>query len=116
MLFLEDDSRLLLLTVATNFLGPVKRFQRSAEVNGLSFKILGLGVEYEGFGTKVNLLKEELKRHVNDPNKIILFTDAHDVLINSGADKIIETFKKFNANIVFSAEGNCWPDASLASR
>ena len=116
MLFLEDDSKLLLVTLATNFLSPVKRFQRSAEVNELPFKILGLGVKFEGFGTKVNLLKEELKRHVNDPNKIILCTDAYDVLINSGADQIIETFKKFNANIVFSAEGNCWPDASLASR
>ena len=85
-------------------------------MNGLPFKILGLGVKYEGFGTKVNLLKEELKRHVEDPDKIILFADALDVLINSGVDQIVQTFKKFNANIVFSAEGNCWPDASLASR
>ena len=113
---LEDANSFLLLTVATNYLSTVKRFQRSAEVNGLPLKILGLGVKYEGFGTKVNLLKEELKRHVDDPEKIILFADSHDVLINSGADEIIKTFKKFKARIVFSAEGNCWPDASLASR
>jgi hypothetical protein len=116
LLFSEDDSRFLLLAVATNLLSPVKRFQRSAEVNGLPFKILGLGAKYEGFGTKVNLLKKELKQHVDDPDKIILFADAHDVLINSGANQIIKTFKKFNASIVFSAEDNCWPDASLASR
>jgi hypothetical protein len=85
-------------------------------VNGLPYKILGLGVKYEGFGTKVNLLKEELQRHTDDPEKIVLFADSHDVLINSGADEIIKTFKKFKANIVFSAEGNCWPNESLASR
>jgi hypothetical protein len=85
-------------------------------VNSLLFKILGLGVKFEGFGIKINLLKEELKRHANDPGKIILYSDAYDVIVNSGADQIIKTFKKFNASIVFSAEGNCWPDASLAPR
>ena len=112
----EEHNRFLLITVATELHNSVKRFERSAAVNGLPLKVLGLGAKYEGYGTKVNLIKEELERHVDDPGKIVLFADSHDVLINSGVNQIIKTFKKFNASIVFSAEGNCWPDASLASR
>jgi hypothetical protein len=31
-------------------------------------------------------------------------------------DKIIESFKQFDARVVFSAEGFCWPDEGLASK
>ena len=112
----EEHNSFLLITVATELHNSVKRFERSAAVNGLPLKVLGLGTKYEGYGMKVNLIKEELKRHLDDPGKIILVADSHDVLINARVNQIIKTFKNFNANIVFSAEGNCWPDASLASR
>ena len=34
----------------------------------------------------------------------------------SDLDEIVEKFKEFDSRILFSAEGSCWPDASLSSK
>ncbi|RZF36466.1 hypothetical protein LSTR_LSTR009562 [Laodelphax striatellus] len=67
-----------------------------------------------GGGYKVNLLKEELQKYKDDENKIIMFTDSYDVIINGAMKNIIYRFKQLEARIVFSAESTCWPDESLA--
>lgn len=36
------------------------------------------------------------------------------MVVTAGKQDILEKFKKFNARVVFSAEGFCWPDPSLA--
>ncbi len=86
-------------------------------------KWLGGDMNYAGGGFKVNLLKQELAAIVEDEdrddkadnNLVVMFTDAYDVVITGGADKILETFRtKFNgAKIVFGAEGFCWPKKDL---
>ena len=39
---------------------------------------------------------------------------SYDVVFTAGADVILSKFKDFNSRVVFSAEGFCWPDQSLA--
>lgn len=39
---------------------------------------------------------------------------SYDVIFAVGKDEILEKFKAFDCSIVFSAEGYCWPDSSLA--
>ena len=39
---------------------------------------------------------------------------SYDVIITMGADQILAKFKDFDSRLVFSAEGFCWPDESLA--
>lgn len=46
--------------------------------------------------------------------KTVLCFFSYDVIFTSGAADIIEKFKKLDARVVFSAEGFCWPDSSLA--
>jgi hypothetical protein len=41
---------------------------------------------------------------------------SYDVILLSGVDKILEHFLQFEARVVFSAEGFCWPDEGLASK
>jgi hypothetical protein len=41
---------------------------------------------------------------------------SYDVVLTAGKAEILEKFNKFNARVVFSAEGFCWPDPSLAVR
>ncbi len=69
-----------------------------------------------GGGQKVLMLRKELELHKDDPEKIVMFTDAYDVLFNADQEKILEQFLQFNARVVFSAEGFCWPDPNLASK
>ena len=44
----------------------------------------------------------------------LALSHSYDVIIADGEDSIISKFRDFNAQIVFSAEGFCWPDRSLA--
>lgn len=39
---------------------------------------------------------------------------SYDVVLTAGKEEILEKFQKFKARVVFSAEGFCWPDPSLA--
>lgn len=39
---------------------------------------------------------------------------SYDVVFTAGADVILSKFLDFESRVVFSAEGFCWPDQSLA--
>ena len=41
---------------------------------------------------------------------------SYDVVFVAGVDLILQRFKDFKSRVVFSAEGFCWPDQSLAVR
>lgn len=40
---------------------------------------------------------------------IIVFIDAHDIVLNSNTEEFIEKFKSLNCDILFSTELNCYP-------
>ena len=115
-------SELLLLTVATDTTDGFSRYLRSAEVNGLQGKVIGMGEEwlggdmaYPGGGHKINLLKKEIEALTEDnDNLVLMFTDAYDVLVLADEQTILSRFKELDARVVFSAEPYCWPDTGLA--
>lgn len=112
----NNKSKLLIITVATNENELLERFNHSCNNYGLRCKILGLEKQWTGGnmidgpggGMKLNLLKEELKNHLND--EIILFTDSYDVIFLSDEKEIMDKFLTFNCDLVFSGEKQCWPD------
>ena len=112
-----------MVTVATESTSGFLRYMRSAKKNQLSVKVLGMGEEWKGGdmtnsvggGQKVLMMRQALESYKDDPEMMILFTDAYDVLFNANRQQIVEQFNKFDARVVFSAEGFCWPDAHLAS-
>ncbi|XP_063988127.1 procollagen-lysine,2-oxoglutarate 5-dioxygenase [Diachasmimorpha longicaudata] len=115
----------LIFTVASNHTDGLKRYLRSAKVQGFkeNIKVLGFGQPWKGGnmkslggGYKINLLKKALKKFKSDTERIVLVTDGYDVIFLTSLDDIIRRFKSFNARIVFSAEGFCWPDKTLASQ
>lgn len=46
----------------------------------------------------------------------LLCSSSYDVIFLGGLSTIVERFLDTDARILFSAEGYCWPDKSLASR
>ncbi|XP_052759652.1 multifunctional procollagen lysine hydroxylase and glycosyltransferase LH3-like isoform X2 [Mya arenaria] len=111
---------LLLVTVATDHNDGLRRYLRSARINDLNVQVFGLGEKWQGGdmtgqggGHKINILKKELEKYKDQEDLIIMFTDSYDVVLTAGKDEIIEKFRKFDARVVFSAEGFCWPDKSL---
>ncbi|XP_078044009.1 procollagen lysyl hydroxylase isoform X5 [Augochlora pura] len=115
----------LLFTVATAETDGYKRYLSSVDTYGFrnNLNVLGMGetwkggnMTHAGGGYKINLLKKALEDYKGDKKKIIIFTDSYDVIFLGGLAKIVEKFKNMNARILFSAEGSCWPDKSLASK
>lgn len=67
-----------------------------------------------GGGQKINILRENLRQFKDEKNKIILFSDAYDVLFTQSPEFLLEKFQSFKpARIVFGAEDFCWPDKML---
>lgn len=117
------ETDVLVFTVATNETDGFQRYINSARTFGIEPVVLGKGEKwkggqniklYAGGGWKINLLKEALKQYEADDNKIILFTDAYDVIFLGKLSEIINRFKATGAKVLFGAEPYCWPNVDLA--
>ena len=74
----------------------------------------GLDQTWTGDGQRMKILRENLVRYKNDKTKILLFTDAYNVIFNQGPDFVLDKFQALKpARIVFGAEDICWPDEKL---
>lgn len=114
------------ITVATKKVDGYIRFINSCKKYNIPYITLGLGIEWEGNdmskgmggGHKINLLKEYLNNFSTNElrNKIILFTDSYDVIINGNSLEILDKFINFDCDILFSAEIYCWPDNNLKNK
>lgn len=123
IIFFSGD--ILVFTVATDETDGFQRYLHTALEYGIRPHVLGLGQKWlggddmktsTGGGWKVNLLKEALEPYKEDREKIVLFTDGYDVIFLSDLKAILDAFKKSEARVLFSAEGFCWPDSSLAEK
>ncbi|XP_020286175.1 procollagen-lysine,2-oxoglutarate 5-dioxygenase 3 isoform X2 [Pseudomyrmex gracilis] len=119
-----DVNDVLVFTVASNETDGFQRYLRSVEVYEFrdNLRVLGFGepwrggnMRYAGGGYKINLLKKALEDYRDDEKRIVLFTDSYDLIFLGGLPAIVERFQEFDARILFSAEGYCWPDKSLAN-
>ena len=93
----------------------------SAALHSVYPKNLGTNVEWKGTdmsgaggGHKVSLLREYLD--TLPEHDVVLFTDAYDVIYNTGIEEITRRYLGFKKKVVFSAEQYIWPDKSLADK
>ena len=116
------------ITVSTKDTPELQRLIKSAKKYDLNIDVLGLELNRNDgghkqtlndnlkggkFGIKLKYPKEYLKD--KNPDDILLFTDAWDVVIANNTNTLLEKYKKFNKDIVFSAENALWPDISRES-
>ncbi len=97
------------------------KLNTSARHHGIDIINIGTNIEWKGTdmtalggGMKINLMHEFLKDIPE--NDIVLFTDAYDVFYADNLDTIVERFKDFKCETVFSAESICWPNAELSDQ
>uniref|UniRef100_A0AAY5EGU7 procollagen-lysine 5-dioxygenase n=1 Tax=Electrophorus electricus TaxID=8005 RepID=A0AAY5EGU7_ELEEL len=115
---------LLVITAATEETDGFNRFMRTAKEFNYTIKVLGLGEDWRGGdvaktvggGQKVRWLKNEMQKHKDKHNTVILFVDSYDVILTSGPEELLLKFSRFKHRVVFSAEGFCWPDQRLAPK
>ncbi|XP_069111312.1 procollagen-lysine,2-oxoglutarate 5-dioxygenase 1-like [Argopecten irradians] len=112
------------VTVATHANDGLRRYMKSAQKYGFDVKVLGFGQKWDGGnmelgiggGHKVNLLKEGIQEFAGRDDLLLMFTDSYDVVFTNTAEELVKKFKKFDARVVFSAEGFCWPKDELAKQ
>uniref|UniRef100_A0A0N5BDE9 procollagen-lysine 5-dioxygenase n=1 Tax=Strongyloides papillosus TaxID=174720 RepID=A0A0N5BDE9_STREA len=102
------------------------RLIKSASTFNINLNVIGLGETWkggdmetgEGGGHKIHLFRNEMEKYKDRDDLIVVFMDAYDVLLTGPTNKILEHFLyEYKDNrVVFSAEGFCWPDKSLASQ
>lgn len=108
------------ITISTKDTPDLQRLVSSAKKHGWDLNIIGLemntsdlGHANKKFGMKLRLVKEYLAKC--NPEDLLLFTDAWDVLVFGTKEEVLERYKKFNKSIVFNAEVYCWPDEARKS-
>jgi len=117
-----SSEKLALFTVATESNDGFLRFVRSADRHGYNLTVLGRGrawkggdvIRFPGGGQKVNLLRDAVQKLKDAEDWLVMFVDSYDVVLTAGPEDVVKAFRKFKADIVFSTEGFCWPDPSLA--
>lgn len=90
-----------------------KRLVDSAHHFGYNLTLEGVGSQYAGHQDKINNFRDFcLKR---DPEDIVLFVDAYDVLFVRPEKDLYKLWKKVcpKGKVLFNAEKNIWPDQEL---
>uniref|UniRef100_A0A8C0JA32 PLOD1-3-like GT domain-containing protein n=1 Tax=Chelonoidis abingdonii TaxID=106734 RepID=A0A8C0JA32_CHEAB len=113
---------LLLITAATEQTEGYKRFLRTARY--FNYTTLGLGEQWRGGdvartvggGQKVRWLKDEMAKHAEREELVVMFVDSYDVVLAGGPLELLRKFLALDSRVVFSAEGFCWPEWGLAER
>lgn len=106
--------KLHIITVASTVDKRLVKLMETCIWQGIDIEILGTGQPYQGNGQKLLYIKEYAKEL--DPDDIVLFVDAYDVLFIGSEEKILAKFLAFNTPFLISAEKVCFPFPSLASR
>ena len=65
-------------------------------------------------GKKVYLQKEFINQL--PPTDLVFFTDGYDSLICDDEETIVNRFLEMKADVIFSGENSCWPNAEWADR
>lgn len=85
----------------------VQFLMESAKLHNLSIENLSTTLQWTNFRDKLNAMQKKIDSLPRDD--IVCFLDAYDILVNAPSEKIIESFKKMNTDILFGAEIILWP-------
>ena len=107
------------VTIATDE-SKAKKILDSGKSQGIEFKNIGKGVEWNGGsmkstggGQKINMIKsyiQDLPDH-----DVLFFCDGYDTFVTDTMNEIVYRYLSMNHKIIFSSERSCWPDEGLAN-
>ena len=108
---------MLHLTVANTTHPGLDALRLTSSLHGVKTRVLGMGNKTPighgglGFGLKLHLLHQEVE--LLDPETIVVFTDAFDVLIQSSLKPLEVWIEQNPDKILFAAETTKWPSKDL---
>lgn len=122
----DGIDKFVVITVATEENENLSRFRKSCSYYNVPYIILGLGDDWKsgkaqdgvllepGGAQKIIYLRDELKSWPELDDHVVMFTDSYDVVFCASPQEIMEKFRSYQSEIVFSTEKTCWPDETLS--
>jgi hypothetical protein len=107
-------ARIKYLTIETNIHSNAERkLLESTSINKIPITVLGKGVDWNGYVTKLQILRDYLPT-LNC--ELVCFTDARDVLYMATDEQIVSAYDKHfeKGSVVFNADTNCFPNSANA--
>jgi len=95
-----------IITIATEQNNWLEDWEMSINQWGYNYSILGMGVPWDGFCTKIKLILDFL--HTRELSEIICIVDAYDLVFAGPQDELNKKFKSFNSPIVVGGEDICF--------
>jgi hypothetical protein len=93
---------LFVFTIATHDKGYLSALRESCEKNKIELHVAGMGQAWDGFGTKLRLIRETLDSV--EEETVVLFTDAYDSIIVGTPSEILTRFRRFDTDVLFSGQ------------
>ncbi len=94
-----------IITIATDK-SKVADLLASAAVYNTSIEVI-YKETWNGYIDKIKAMKDILQKF--NPDDILCFVDAYDVLCTASPEKIMKAYNNFNSPLIFSTELNCFP-------
>ena len=117
-----DGPKLYYITVATKPHHVLNKIIEQVQKQNEQMVVLGLqenrSIGWEGtanFGVKLRETRDFLFHPQINPQDIVLFTDAYDVVYCGSQNEIGKRFLEMDKPIVFGCESQCHPDANVAT-
>ena len=107
---IEDHKDIIIYTYGNEY-KKMKTLEESCDINKANIYIDGIGHKWIDYSNKLKNFHKFLE-NIED-NKVVMFVDGFDVIIFDNPENMLNKFKEFNKNMVFSAEKFCWPDNDI---
>lgn len=102
------NAKFHICTVATGDHINLDKLKHSCERHHMELEVIGKGRPFYCTATKLIYFAEYLETLGDD--EIVLFVDAHDVLVVADRDEILEKFFAMEVPFVIAAEKNAYPN------
>lgn len=90
----------------------VERFVESLDYYGYKYMILDAGKHVNTYQTKIGALTKAMPNLSKYDH--VLFSDVRDVVAAAPQDEVLEKYTKIGAEVLVSAELNCYPEPKYA--
>lgn len=105
-------ARIKFITIETNIhSNEEKKLLESTSINKIPITVIGKGEEWDGYVTKLQILKDYL---VTLNSELVCVTDARDVLYMATEEQILSAYDKHfeKGSVVFNGDTNCFPNSA----
>ena len=101
--------RIVVFTFATKPERGFAQYLTSCIRNGIVPRVLGMGREWQGFTSKIQLVREQLD--CLEEHDFVVVTDSYDLVFQTGTEKVVRDFISYGKPLVFSSEAYPgWPN------